>query len=35
VQDLPAGSLYLRKDGAATTTLYIKTGSGATGWVAK
>jgi hypothetical protein len=32
----PVGSMYLRKDGAAGTTLYIKeTGVGNTGWVAK
>jgi len=30
------GSLYLRKDGGASTTLYVKeSGTGATGWVAK
>ena len=30
------GSLYLRLDGGATTTLYVKTsGTGATGWTAK
>ena len=30
------GSLFLRMDGGATTTLYVKTsGSGATGWTAK
>lgn len=30
------GSLYMRLDGGATTTLYVKTsGSGATGWTAK
>lgn len=30
------GSLYLRLDGGATTTLYVKTsGSGATGWTGK
>lgn len=31
------GSLYLRKDGGATTSLYVKTsgGTGATGWTAK
>ena len=29
------GSLYLRTDGAASTTVYIKTsGSGSTGWTA-
>ena len=31
----PSGSMFLRTDGAATTTLYIKTGAGNTGWVAK
>ena len=33
----PKGSLYLRRDGGATTTLYVKTtgGTGATGWTAK
>jgi hypothetical protein len=30
------GCLYLRKDGGASTTLYVKeSGSGNTGWVAK
>lgn len=30
------GSLYLRKDGGANTTLYVKeSGTGATGWIAK
>lgn len=30
------GSLYLRNDGGATTTLYVKTsGTGNTGWTAK
>jgi len=30
------GALFLRLDGGATTTLYVKTsGSGATGWTAK
>ena len=30
------GSLYLRLDGGANTSLYVKTsGSGATGWTAK
>ncbi|MGL5936129.1 MAG: hypothetical protein ACRCZI_10980 [Cetobacterium sp.] len=30
------GSLFLRKDGGATTTLYVKTsGTGNTGWTAK
>ena len=31
------GSIYLRKDGGATTSLYVKTsgGTGATGWTAK
>lgn len=32
----PVGSLFLRQDGAATTTLYVKTsGTGNTGWTAK
>jgi hypothetical protein len=32
----PIGSVYLRTDGGATTTLYVKTsGSGATGWTSK
>jgi len=32
----PVGSLYLRSDGAAATTLYVKeSGAGNTGWVAK
>ena len=32
----PQGSLYLRTDGGAGTTLYIKeSGSGGSGWVAK
>lgn len=32
----PVGSLYLRRDGGTTTTLYVKeTGTGNTGWVAK
>lgn len=32
----PVGSLYLRTDGGASTTLYIKeSGSGNTGWIAK
>jgi hypothetical protein len=32
----PVGSMYLRTDGGAGTTLYIKeTGTGATGWTAK
>jgi hypothetical protein len=32
----PVGSLYLRTDGGATTTLYVKTtGTGNTGWTAK
>ena len=30
------GSIYLRFDGGASTTLYVKeSGSGATGWIAK
>ena len=30
------GALFLRKDGGASTTLYVKeSGTGATGWVAK
>jgi hypothetical protein len=36
VQIAPVGCLYLRKDGGANTTLYIKeSGSGSTGWIAK
>jgi hypothetical protein len=36
VQVAPVGCLWLRKDGGANTTLYIKeTGSGNTGWIAK
>ena len=32
----PVGTLYLRKDGGAATTLYVKeTGAGNTGWAAK
>lgn len=32
----PVGSLFLRADGGASTTLYVKqTGVGNTGWVAK
>jgi len=32
----PRGSLYLRRDGTATTTIYIKTsGTGTSGWTAK
>ncbi len=32
----PIGTLYLRADGGASTTLYVKTsGSGNTGWTAK
>lgn len=32
----PVGTLYLRTDGGAATTLYVKeTGAGAVGWVAK
>jgi hypothetical protein len=32
----PAGNLYLRLDGGAGTTLYVKeTGVGPTGWAAK
>jgi len=32
----PVGSLFLRTDGGASTTLYVKeSGSGNTGWVAK
>jgi hypothetical protein len=32
----PIGHLFLRSDGGATTTLYVKTsGTGATGWTAK
>lgn len=36
VKTAPVGSLYLRLDGGALTTLYVKeTGVGNTGWVAK
>lgn len=32
----PVGALYLRTDGGATTTLYVKTsGTGNTGWTGK
>lgn len=32
----PVGSLFLRTDGGASTTFYVKeSGSGKTGWVAK
>lgn len=32
----PVGSIYMRKDGAAGTTLYVKeSGTGNTGWIAK
>ncbi len=32
----PVGTLFLRTDGGATTTLYVKTsGTGNTGWTAK
>jgi hypothetical protein len=32
----PIGTMYLRKDGGAGTTLYVKeSGTGATGWAAK
>lgn len=32
----PVGSLYLRTDGGANTTLYVKeSGTGTSGWVAK
>lgn len=32
----PVGHLFLRSDGGATTTLYVKTsGAGNTGWTAK
>jgi hypothetical protein len=32
----PVGDLYRRKDGGASTTLYVKeSGTGNTGWVAK
>ena len=35
-QSAPVGSLFLRTDGGASTTLYVKqTGTGNTGWVAK
>jgi len=36
VRSAPVGSLYLRSDGGAATSLYVKeTGTGNTGWVAK
>ena len=36
IRTAPKGSLYLRYDGGANTTLYVKeSGAGATGWVAK
>lgn len=36
VVEAPIGHLYLRSDGASTTTLYVKTsGTGNTGWTAK
>jgi hypothetical protein len=36
VVEAPVGSLYLRQDGGANTTLYVKeSGTGNTGWVAK
>jgi len=36
VVSAPVGSLYLRLDGGAATTLYVKeSGSAKTGWVAK
>jgi len=36
IKTAPVGSLYLRTDGGASTTLYVKeSGSGNTGWVAK
>jgi hypothetical protein len=36
VTTAPVGSLFLRRDGGASTTLYVKeSGSGNTGWVAK
>lgn len=36
VKTAPIGSLYLRTDGGANTTLYVKqSGTGNTGWVAK
>jgi hypothetical protein len=32
----PIGSLFLRSDGGASTTLYVKeSGAGNTGWIAK
>ena len=35
-QTAPIGSMYLRSDGGAGTTLYIKeSGAGNTGWIAK
>lgn len=36
VVSAPVASLYLRSDGGANTTLYVKeSGSGNTGWIAK
>ena len=36
VVEAPVGHLFLRSDGGATTTLYVKTsGVGTTGWTAK
>ena len=36
VVEAPVGSLYLRTDGGAGTTLYVKqSGTGNTGWAAK
>ncbi len=33
--EAPVGSLYLRSDGGAVTTLYVRENTGASGWVAK
>jgi hypothetical protein len=33
--DLPVGSLYLRTNGGAGTSLYVKEAAGGGGWVAK
>lgn len=36
VVSAPVGTAYLRSDGGADTTLYVKeSGTGSTGWVAK
>ena len=33
--DAPKGTIYTRSDGGASTTLYVKTTTGASGWTAK